>query len=102
MPIYEYTCRGCGRQFELLVLKGAERILAKDRPFVLFEASRETLENFGLTAAAIHRYLVGDVGYDLFSLRGWHASEPPLTAERLEQAMVFPFEAFNFVASPRP
>ena len=21
MPIYEYTCRGCGRDFELLVLK---------------------------------------------------------------------------------
>jgi len=22
MPIYEYECRGCGQQFELLVLKG--------------------------------------------------------------------------------
>ena len=22
MPIYEYACRGCGEQFELLVLKG--------------------------------------------------------------------------------
>jgi len=22
VPIYEYTCRGCGHQFELLVLKG--------------------------------------------------------------------------------
>lgn len=22
MPIYEYECRGCGEQFELLVLKG--------------------------------------------------------------------------------
>ena len=22
MPIYEYECRGCGHQFELLVLKG--------------------------------------------------------------------------------
>ena len=22
MPIYEYACRGCGHQFELLVLKG--------------------------------------------------------------------------------
>jgi putative FmdB family regulatory protein len=22
MPIYEYKCRGCGREFELLVLKG--------------------------------------------------------------------------------
>ena len=22
MPIYEYTCRGCGHEFEFLVLKG--------------------------------------------------------------------------------
>lgn len=22
MPIYEYSCKGCGHQFELLVLKG--------------------------------------------------------------------------------
>lgn len=87
---------------EHLVLKGAERILAKDRPIVLFEASRETLDNFGLTAANIHDHLAGGAGYDLFSLRGWHAGDPPLTVERLEQAMIFPFEAFNFVALPRP
>lgn len=86
---------------ELLVLQGAERILAKDRPFVLFEASWETLDNFGLTAADIHEHLVDSAGYDLFSLRGWHVGDPPLTLERLEQAMVFPFEAFNFVALPR-
>ena len=87
---------------ELLVLRGANRILAKDRPFVLFESSTETLDNFGLTAAAIHQYLVDDLGYDLFSLRGWLAGEPPLTVERFEQAMIFPFEAFNFAALPRP
>lgn len=87
---------------ELLVLQGAERILAKDRPFVLFESSKETLDNFGLTAAAVHTYLVDGCGYDLFSLRGWLAGEPPLTVERLEQAMIFPFEAFNFAALPRP
>ncbi len=87
---------------ELLVLKGAERILTDDRPFVLFESSRETLDNFGLTAAAIHQFVVDDLGYDLFSLRGWLAGEVPLTAERLEQAMIFPFEAFNFAALPRP
>ncbi len=23
MPIFEFTCRGCGRQFETLVLKGS-------------------------------------------------------------------------------
>lgn len=87
---------------ELLVLKGAERILTKDRPFVLFEASTESLGNFGLTAADIHSHLVGTVGYDLLSLRGWHAGEPPLTVDQFERAMVFPFEAFNFVALPRP
>ncbi|MDH4366378.1 MAG: FkbM family methyltransferase, partial [Acidimicrobiia bacterium] len=87
---------------ELLVLQGAERILGHDRPFVLFEASRETLDTFGLTAADLHGYVVGEAGYDLFSLRGWLAGEPPLTVERLERAMIFPFEAFNFAAVPRP
>lgn len=87
---------------EPLVLRGAERILAKDRPFVLFESSKETLDNFGLTAAGLHEHLVGEAGYDLFSLRGWLAGESPLTVERLEQAMIFPFEAFNFVGLPRP
>ena len=86
---------------ELLVLRGAERTLRKHRPTVLFEASTETLDNFGLTAPMIHQYLVDEHDYDLFSLRGWRVGDPPLTVERLERAMVFPFEAFNFLALPR-
>lgn len=85
---------------ELLVLRGAERTLRKHRPIVLFEASLETLDNFGLTAAMIHQYMVEELDYELFSLRGWRVGDPPLSVERLEKAMVFPFEAFNFVALP--
>jgi FkbM family methyltransferase len=86
---------------EHLVLRGAERILEASRPVVLFECTEAILRAFELRAEQPFNYLVNDHRYDLFSLRGYVKNEAPLDLERFVAAMVFPFEAFNFVAIAR-
>ncbi len=85
---------------ELLVLRGAEATIRRHRPILLFEASRATLATFDLDASMIHDLVVGELGYRLHSLHGWSVGEAPLDADHFEQAMAWPFEAFNFVAFP--
>ncbi len=85
---------------ELLVMQGAERIIKRDRPVVLFECSHAILAAFELTPADIYDYVVGQLGYQLFSLHGWANNHGPLDLAHLEIALVWPYEAFNYVALP--
>lgn len=85
---------------ELQVMKGAERILRKYAPIVLFECSQATLGYFDLTPSAVYDYVAEDLGYRLFSLHGWSVGHQPLDQARFDKAMEWPYEAFNFVALP--
>jgi FkbM family methyltransferase len=85
---------------EPLVMKGADRLLRKHRPMVLFESSQASLGYFDLTASMIYDYLVDDLGYQLLSLHGWSVGHPPLDRAGLDKAMEWPYEAFNFLAMP--
>jgi FkbM family methyltransferase len=86
---------------EYHVLRGAERILQTSRPVVIFECTEAILRAFELKAEQPFHYLTHEHRYDLFSLRGYVNNEPPLDLDRFVAAMVFPFEAFNFVAIAR-
>jgi FkbM family methyltransferase len=86
---------------EYLVLRGAERILETSRPVVIFECTEAILRAFDLKAELPFAYLTNEHRYDLFSLRGYVRNETPLDLDRFVAAMVFPFEAFNFVAIAR-
>jgi FkbM family methyltransferase len=86
---------------EYHVLRGAERILQMSRPVVIFECTEAILRAFNLKAEQPFGYLTNDHRYDLFSLRGYVNEDAPLNLERFVAAMIFPFEAFNFVAIAR-
>ena len=57
MPIYEYACRSCGRQFELLVRQGTVRACPDcegvdlERLLSLPSVHSETTKQLGLKAA---------------------------------------------------
>lgn len=85
---------------ELGVFAGARRVLANDRPIVLFECTRTGMDGFGTTAAQIFDLVTREVGYQIFLLRDWLSRGSPLDLERFDRAMEYPFQAFNFVAAP--
>jgi putative FmdB family regulatory protein len=51
MPIYEYECRGCGEQFELLVLKGTVAAC----PACQGQDLEQLLSGFAVTSDQIRR-----------------------------------------------
>jgi putative FmdB family regulatory protein len=51
MPIYEYECRGCGHQFELLVLKGTVAAC----PACQSQDLEQLLSGFAVSSEAITR-----------------------------------------------
>lgn len=85
---------------ELAVMRGAKRLIDRHHPILLFEASETTLGYFDLTPPEIHDYVVGELGYRLHSLHGWSVGAPPLDLPKLERAMQWPYEAFNFLGLP--
>lgn len=85
---------------ELLALKGADRILNEFRPPMLFECTKSGLDAFGHHAADAHAMLVGH-DYDIYMPRPKRLRQRPLDAVAFERAMVYPFQAWNFLAIPR-
>ena len=85
---------------ELLVLRGAERLLLRDRPFVLLECTAGGLANHGIDPDDVIGFLQVRVGYRLYLLRDFLTGGPALDAAGLRASMTYPFEAFNFAAAP--
>lgn len=85
---------------ELLVLRGAERVLTASRPMLLFECSREGLATFGFSPLDIYDFLVSRHGYSIFLPADWIADRPAVSFPGFNRAMTYPFQAFNFVAFP--
>lgn len=83
---------------ELGVLKGASRILSKDRPIVIFEHGLGAANHYDTTPRAVHEIFSGH-SYELFLLGSWLESAPPLSA----QQFVDQFEQqrnYYFLAAP--
>jgi FkbM family methyltransferase len=84
---------------ELMVLRGATRILNVDRPTIIFECTKSGVATFGIDPTVILTML-NDAGYQVSTPRGFLTEAKPLSAEGLCRAMEFPFEAFSFIAAP--
>lgn len=84
---------------ELGVLRGAQRLLARDRPFVLLECTLEGLVDYGVDAAEVFDTVAAS-GYRLQLLREFLAGGPALTLERFRRSMTYPFEAMNYAMTP--
>jgi FkbM family methyltransferase len=85
---------------ELSVLRGAEEILRRDRPFLLFECIPDSLARFGSTPAELFEFLTGRHGYKVFLIKHYLDHRNPLDLEGFEEALRYPFKAFKFAAAP--
>ena len=85
---------------ELSMLRGAARILGRDRPFLLFECIPSSLARFGDGIADLFGFLTVEHRYRLFLLKDYLAGGPPLDFPRFEDATRYPFKAFKFAAVP--
>lgn len=86
---------------ELSVLRSGLARIQRDRPPILFECCRDSLELFDSTAAEVYGFFDECLNYDIFVIREFLEGGPPLAGDEFEQAMIYPFRAFNFFALPR-
>jgi FkbM family methyltransferase len=83
---------------ELFVLQGAARILARDRPSLMFESTHSGLELWGLKPEQIFDFLHSS-GYRIHLPRTFVAGGVPMTRDEFAEAHTYPFLAFNFIAT---
>lgn len=86
---------------ELSVLRGAQALIRRDRPLLLFECTSSSTKAMGVDPRELFDLVTHELGYDVYSLKGWALQHDPLDEARFLAAQVFPFEAFNFVGLPR-
>jgi len=86
---------------ELSVLRSGLACIQRDRPPILFECCRDSLELFETTAEEIYTFFAQQLNYEIFVVRDFLEAGQPLSLTEFEQAMVYPFRAFNFFAVPR-
>lgn len=68
---------------ELGVLKGAEKLLRRCRPLVIFEFGKGASDRYGTTPALIFDFLKS-VEMKVYSLRGFTQNNPPLSLSEFE------------------
>lgn len=81
---------------ELNVLKGARRLLQRDRPFVLFECTKGGLDDFRIDAGEVFEFVNGPAGYRIQLLKDHLAGGPVLDEAGFRRSMEYPFQAFNY------
>lgn len=83
---------------ELRVLRGADQILRRDCPVLLFECTAQGLSMFDCTAAEILAFLSGEHRYSVFLVKEFLADGDPVDVQQLLDALNYPFKASNLVA----
>lgn len=88
--------------FELPALKGAETILRRDHPVILFEAG--ALDDATIDAREadnLFDWLTTALDYDVFAAFDLHYARPALSPGMFTSYRRYPFLAFNYFAMPR-
>jgi len=86
---------------EEMVLSSGRRFLAQDGPVILFECGPSAAQAFGRTPSDLYNLFRDELNYDVFFLKDWLAKAEPVTLDAFEKALVYPFQAFNWIAQPR-
>ena len=84
---------------ELFVLRGGRKLIGRDSPLILFESSHDGAARLGLTREALFDFLHDDLDYRVYLIKDFLAGSKPLDLAGFQQAAVYPFQAFNFVAT---
>lgn len=84
---------------ELDALRGAESILRRCHPTVLFECAKTSIKAHDVSPLQVYEFFHA-YGYSLFLIKDWLSSGEALTYEKFLNSMEYPFQAFNFLAVP--
>ena len=87
---------------ETLVFRGGVAALTRLRPLVLFECGPSHDKPGGVTARDCYRVLTEECGYSVYFLDAWLEGRGAVGIEEFASALTYPFQAFNWMASPRP
>lgn len=82
---------------ELGVIRGAETLLKRDRPIILFECTKSGLTSAGYTSSEVFDFF-NQLQYSIFLPKDIVENGQPLTFSEFDQALQYPFKAFNFIA----
>jgi FkbM family methyltransferase len=85
---------------ELFVFRGARSFLTRDQPIIIFECAPTGPILFDYSAGDLHD-LLESYGYEVFKLKDFLANGRSVDSADFQRALVYPFQAFNWVASPR-
>jgi FkbM family methyltransferase len=87
---------------ELAALRGAETLIRKWQPAIIFECGSEYgLERKNLSRRDLFDYLTSGLGYKIFCFADFAFDKGELTFDEFRKCGLYPFRAFNFVAVPR-
>ncbi|MEM9922304.1 MAG: FkbM family methyltransferase [Cyanobacteria bacterium P01_D01_bin.50] len=82
---------------ELAALKGAESILKRYHPTILFECAQSGLKAHNISQSEVYEFFHSH-DYSLFLINDWLQDNEPLEYQRFIKSMEYPFQAFNFLA----
>ena len=83
---------------ELGVLQGAQNILLKNKPTVIFEFGLGASDFYNTKPADIYNLLVDEIGLQIFTLKGWLDNDDSLSSQELEKIFNSQKE-YYFIAS---
>jgi FkbM family methyltransferase len=86
---------------ELKVLRGAEKTMMRHKPHLLFECTTCGATEFGGAPVDVFDLLTGKYQYNVFLLKSFLGNGAPLDREQFQNAVVYPFQAINFIAAPK-
>lgn len=85
---------------EVMALRGAEALIARCRPGIIFESAPQGAKAFDMTHRDIFDLLTQRMGYSIYFFKDFLSGQGPTDWERFDQAHHYPFSAFNFLALP--
>jgi len=86
---------------ELPVIRGATQFLLRDRPAILFECGPSAPVAFGYTPGELYAMFTDQCGYSVYFLKDFIHGGRPVDRATFEAALVYPYQAFNWMARPR-
>lgn len=85
---------------ELSTLRGADGILNRHRPAILFECGTDVqLQRFGYKRADLFDFF-SERSYDVYSMVDFVFGRDPMSRHGFEKAGTYPYDGFNYVALP--
>ena len=83
---------------EFAVLKGAKKLLAENKPIVLFECGKGACDYYGTNPLELYDFITHETGLKIFTLKGFIKKNLPLTKDDFETCFNTNTE-YYFVAS---